>query len=235
MFGTDIERNKEKDRKRKIIHALLLIFLLNIAIILLAQNAAAAIYRQGSQGQAVRDIQRVLKNLGLYTGAIDGIYGPKTTAAVKAFQRNVGIAVDGICGPVTLKYLGLQKYSSSGGNASYNNNHRLLARIISAEARGEPYKGQVAVGAVIMNRLKHPSFPNTLAGVIYQPGAFTAIVDGQINEPIVQSAYKAAADALNGWDPTGGCIYYFNPATATSKWIWSRPQVMRIGKHIFCK
>ncbi|MGI6577701.1 MAG: spore cortex-lytic enzyme [Eubacteriales bacterium] len=234
------DRNDKKfnlaDTKIKLVSALLLIFLLNIAVILFAQNASAAIYKQGSRGQAVRDIQRVLQRTGHYTGSIDGIYGSKTTAAVRAFQRSVGIKVDGICGPVTLKYLGLQHHSTdSGAGASYNNNYYLLARIISAEARGEPYKGQVAVGAVIMNRVKHPSFPNTLSGVIYQPGAFTAIVDGQFNEPVASSAYKAATDALNGWDPTGGCIYYFNPSTATSKWIWSRPQVMRIGKHIFCK
>jgi len=235
MSDMTVKIKRTNGGRKKVILALLLIFLLNIAIILLAQSADAAVYKQGSQGQAVRDIQRVLKNQGLYTGAIDGIYGSKTTAAVKAFQRNVGIKADGICGPVTLKYLGLQKYSSGGGSSSYNNNYYMLARIISAEARGEPYKGQVAVGAVIMNRVKHPSFPNTLAGVIYQPGAFTAIVDGQINEPVAQSAYKAASDAMNGWDPTGGCIYYFNPSTATSKWIWSRPQVTRIGKHIFCK
>lgn len=235
MSDMNLQTHEKANERKKTILALLLIFLLNIAIILLAQNADAAVYKQGSQGQAVREIQQVLKRQGHYTGAIDGIYGSKTTAAVKAFQRSVGIKADGICGPVTLKYLGLQKYSSGGGSASYNNNYYMLARIISAEARGEPYKGQVAVGAVIMNRVKHPSFPNTLAGVIYQPGAFTAIVDGQINEPIVESAYKAASDAMNGWDPTGGCIYYFNPSTATSKWIWSRPQVVRIGKHIFCK
>lgn len=226
--------------RRKLIASLALLFILNILIILLAQNASAAIYKQGSQGQQVKQIQQVLQKTGHYKGNLDGIYGPQTYNAVKAFQRSVGIAVDGICGPVTLKYLGLQHLSSGGGtggssSSSYNNNLALLAKIISAEARGEPYNGQVAVGAVIMNRIKHPSFPNTLSGVIYQPGAFTAIVDGQIHEAVVDSAYKAAADAMNGWDPTGGCIYYFNPSTATSKWIWSRPQVMTIGKHIFCR
>ena len=224
------------DRKVRLTLALVLILAVNIAVIIFAQNASAAIYRQGSRGEAVRDIQKVLQRTGHYKGSIDGIYGSQTTAAVKAFQRSVGISVDGICGPVTLKYLGLQHHSGGGGSsASYNNNYYLLARIISAEARGEPYKGKVAVGAVIMNRIRHPSFPNTLSGVIYQPGAFTAIVDGQFNEPVAESAYRAATDALNGWDPTGGCIYYFNPSTATSKWIWSRPQVMRLGKHIFCK
>ncbi len=114
---------------------------------------------------------------------------------------------------------------------------QLMARAINGEARGEPYEGQVAVGAVILNRVKSSQFPNTIAGVIYQSGAFTAVADGQINVPIEEgsSVYKAARDAMNGWDPTGGCIYYFNPDTATNKWIWSRPQVKTIGKHIFCK
>ncbi len=114
---------------------------------------------------------------------------------------------------------------------------QLMARAINGEARGEPYEGQVAVGAVILNRVKSSQFPNTIAGVIYQSGAFTAVADGQINVPIEEgsSVYKAAKDAMNGWDPTGGCIYYFNPDTATNKWIWSRPQVKTIGKHIFCK
>ena len=114
---------------------------------------------------------------------------------------------------------------------------QLMARAINGEARGEPYEGQVAVGAVILNRVKSSKFPNTIAGVIYQSGAFTAVADGQINVPIEEgsSVYKAARDAMNGWDPTGGCIYYFNPNTATNKWIWSRPQVKTIGKHIFCK
>ena len=114
---------------------------------------------------------------------------------------------------------------------------QLMARAINGEARGEPYEGQVAVGAVILNRVKSSQFPNTVAGVIYQKGAFTAVSDGQINQPIAQDStvYKAAQDAKNGWDPTGGCIYYFNPATATNKWIWSRPLVKTIGKHRFCK
>lgn len=227
-------------RRSKLVFALTILFLLNIAIILFAQSASAATYKQGAQGKPVKEIQQILKKQGIYTGSIEGIYGSRTASAVKAFQKSVGIAVDGICGPVTLKYLGLQHLSSGGGtgggsSSSYNNNLALLAKLISAEARGEPYNGQVAVGAVIMNRIKHPSFPSTLSGVIYQPRAFTATDDGQINEPIVDSAFRAAADALNGWDPTSGCIYYFNPSTATSSWIWSRPQVMTIGKHIFCK
>lgn len=124
--------------------------------------------------------------------------------------------------------------------AATNNNTsdvQLIARAINGEARGEPYEGQVAVGAVILNRVKSSKFPNTIAGVIYQSGAFTAVSDGQINVPIASNStvVKAAQDALNGWDPTGGAIYYFNPNTATNKWIWSRPQIKTIGNHIFCK
>ena len=147
------------------------------------------------------------------------------------FQRKNGLKVDGIVGPQTLAAIGI---SSTPAVSSSNNDINLLAKIISAEARGEPYNGQVAVGAVIMNRIKHPSFPNTLSGVIYQPGAFTAIVDGQIHAPIVDSAYRAARDALNGVDPTRGAIYYYNPATAVNQWIRSRPILVRIGKHVFC-
>ena len=125
-------------------------------------------------------------------------------------------------------------YAASSSSAS---DLQLMARAINGEARGEPYEGQVAVGAVILNRVKSSQFPNTIAGVIYQSGAFTAVADGQINTPIDENStvYKAAQDAMNGWDPTGGCIYYFNPATATNKWIWSRPVVKTIGKHRFCK
>ena len=148
------------------------------------------------------------------------------------FQKKNGLTADGIAGPATLKALGMS--SGGGGSSSQQNSAALLARVISAEARGEPYSGQVAVGAVILNRVEHPSFPNTIAGVVYQPGAFTCMVDGQFNEPVADSAYRAAQDALNGADPSGGAIYYFNPDTATSAWIWSRPLIKTIGKHRFC-
>ena len=131
--------------------------------------------------------------------------------------------------------LGLYDTGSSGSSgSSASGDAALLARLISAEARGEPYIGQVAVGAVVLNRIKHPSFPNSLSGVSYQSGAFSCIDDGQFNEPVADSAYRAANEALNGSDPTGGAIYYFNPVTATSKWIWSRPLLLVIGKHRFC-
>lgn len=222
-----------KDRKRLIL-GLVLLFLANILIITLFQTAAqAATYRQGSSGPAVRTIQTKLKNWGYYDGAVDGIYGSATTAAVKYFQKTNGLTADGIVGPATLKALGMP--SDGGSGSSYSSGEvDLLARVISAEARGEPYSGQVAVGAVILNRVEHPSFPSTIAGVVYQPGAFTCMVDGQFEEPVADSAVQAARDALNGVDPSGGAIYYFNPTTATSGWIWSRPLITIIGNHRFC-
>jgi N-acetylmuramoyl-L-alanine amidase len=220
--------------RRSLIMALVVIFVLNIFIISIAQmteNADAAVYKQGSSGSVVRQIQTRLKNWGYYNGSVDGMFGSRTAAAVRYFQRSNGLAVDGICGPQTLRALGLP---TGGGNSTHSVDVNLLARLISAEARGEPYVGQVAVGAVVLNRMKHPSFPNTMSGVIYQNGAFTCLQDGEFQKPVVDSAYKAARDALNGWDPSGGAIYYFNPATATSKWIWSRPLLLTIGKHRFC-
>ena len=223
-----------KDRKRLIL-GLVLLFLANILIITLFQSAAdAATYRQGSTGAAVRTIQTKLKNWGYYDGAVDGIYGSATTAAVKYFQKTNGLTADGIVGPATLKALGMPADGGSSGTGSSSGEVELLARVISAEARGEPYSGQVAVGAVILNRVEHPSFPSTIAGVVYQPGAFTCMVDGQFNEPVADSAVRAARDALNGVDPSGGAIYYFNPTTATSGWIWSRPLITIIGNHRFC-
>lgn len=185
----------------------------------------------GSRGAEVSAIQEKLKERGIYNGAVDGIYGKQTEDAVKKFQKQQKLAVDGIAGPSTLKKLGITIGQIPPAS---ENNIYLLARIISAEARGEPYNGQVAVGAVVLNRVQHPSFPDTLSGVVYQDGAFTAIVDGQFNQPISESAYRAAKDALNGQDPTGGAIYYFNPDKTTNKWIRSRPVIKRIGLHLFC-
>ena len=193
-----------------------------------------ALSRYGSSGNEVTQIQTKLKRWGYYTGSIDGVYGSKTVAAVKWFQSKNGLTADGIAGPATLAAMGINSSSSSGGKAS-SSDLNLLAHLIYAEARGEPYKGQVAVGAVVLNRVKSSSFPNSVAGVIYQKGAFSVVDDGQINLSPNTTAVNAARDALNGWDPTSGCIYYFNPATATSKWIWSRPYVLTIGKHRFCK
>lgn len=220
-----------KDRKRLIL-ALVVIFTVNILIITLAQTAGAVTYKKGSSGSAVKEIQTKLKSWGYYSGSVDGIYGSGTEEAVKYFQRKNGLTVDGKAGPATLKALGIT--TASDTQSSSSGNEYLLARLISAEARGEPYSGQVAVGAVVLNRVKHPSFPNTISGVIYQSGAFSCLGDGQFNQPVADSAYRAARDALNGVDPSGGAIYYFNPSTATSSWIWSRPLITVIGKHRFC-
>ena len=220
-------------KSKKLILAIVLIFTVNILIIALAQSADAALYKRGSSGTTVSEIQRRLKSWGYYTGSVDGIYGSRTENAVKYFQRTNGLAVDGQVGDKTLAALGIYNASASSGGASDGDVY-LLARLISAEARGEPYIGQVAVGAVVMNRIDHPSFPNSLSGVVYQSGAFSCMYDGQFNQPISDSAYRAAREALNGSDPTGGAIYYFNPATATSAWIWSRPLLTVIGSHRFC-
>ena len=192
--------------------------------------------KYGSRGEEVRQIQTKLKRWGYYKGNVDGIYGSQTVAAVKYFQRKNGLAQDGIAGPKTLAAMGIFSSSSSSGSSSNNSSDlNLLSRIIYGEARGEPYTGQVAVGAVVLNRVKSSSFPNTIAGVIYQSGAFDAVSDGQINLEPDATAKKAAQDALNGWDPSYGAIYYFNPKTATNKWIWSRPMTVTIGNHRFCK
>lgn len=217
--------------KRKLTLVLAVIFAVNIVIITLAQTAFAETYKRGSSGSVVSEIQTKLKNWGYYSYTVDGIYGSRTEEAVKLFQKKNGLTVDGMAGPATLKALGI---TSSSTQSSTSGDVYLLARLISAEARGEPYSGQVAVGAVVLNRVKHPSFPNTISGVIYQSGAFSCLQDGQFNQPVADSAYRAAQDALNGSDPSGGAIYYFNPSTATSSWIWSRPLITVIGKHRFC-
>ena len=217
--------------RKKLCAALVVLFALNILIIFFAQGADAATYKQGSTGSVVTKIQQKLYNWGYYSGSVDGVYGSKTTAAVKYFQRTNGLTVDGKCGPQTLSALGI---SVSDTSQSTSGDVDLLARLISAEARGEPYTGQVAVGAVVLNRMNSPAFPSSMSGVIYQSGAFSCIDDGQFWEAVTDSAYKAARDALNGWDPSGGAIYYFNPKTATSKWIWSRPVITVIGDHYFC-
>lgn len=178
-----------------------------------------------------KTIQTRLKQWGYYTGAIDGILGPKSIKAIKDFQRKNGLVVDGIVGPKTAEKMGISLSSSS--STAKSGDLYLLAKCVYAEARGEPYQGQVAVAAVILNRVKSSSFPNTVSGVIYQPWAFTAVSDGQINLEPNQTAYNAAKDAMNGWDPTYGCLFYYNPATATSKWIYSRQVVVTIGKHVF--
>ena len=181
----------------------------------------------------VKTVQQKLKNWGYYSGSADGIYGPKTKSAVKSFQQKNGLVADGIVGKKTAAALGMSLSSSSSSNSQTNNDLYLLAKCIYAEARGEPYIGQVAIGAVILNRVASSKFPNTISGVIYQPYAFTAVSDGQINLEPNQTAYNAARDALNGWDPSYGALYYYNPKTATSSWIWSRTVLVTIGNHKF--
>ena len=183
----------------------------------------------GSRGEEVRQIQKKLKNLGFYNGAVDGVYGTGTKNAVTAFQKSCGITADGIAGPTTLLYLGLS--SSSGYNSS---DVWLLAKLIAAEARGETYRGQVAVGAVVLNRVSHASFPDSISGVIYQKGAFDCVTDSNWNVAPTDTAKRAAQEALNGWDPTGGAIYYYNPKTASNGWIRTRPVLTQIGNHLFC-
>ena len=180
-------------------------------------------------------MQQRLSNLGYYTYKIDGIFGSRTRSAVKRFQKDSGLVADGIVGAKTEKALGVTLSGGSNNSSLSSNELNLLARCVYSEARGEPYSGQVAVAAVVLNRVRSSKFPNTIAGVIYQKGAFTAVSDGQINLTPNETAYKAARDALNGWDPTSGCLYYYNPATATSKWIWSLKVEIKIGRHAFAR
>lgn len=207
-------------------------FALAVVMIKSFNVSSPALSQVGSSGAEVTAIQERLKERGLFNEGVTGYYGEATKAAVLKFQKQQGISQTGIAGPQTLRALGI---SIGQIPAATQANIYLLAKIISAEARGEPYTGQVAVGAVVLNRIKHPSFPDTLYGVIYQNGAFTAIVDRQIDEPIADSAYRAARDALNGWDPTGGCIYYYNPAKTSNAYMHSKPTVTVIGSHRFCK
>lgn len=208
-----------------------LLSLLLAALLAVSGVTFAAGIGYGARGDDVVKIQRKLKQWGYYSGSIDGVFGSGTLAAVKSFQKKNGLTVDGIVGPATAAAMGI---TLEGGANADTGSVWLLARVIYGEARGEPYKGQVAIGAVVLNRVRSASFPNTIAGVIYQRGAFDAVSDGQINLSPDQSAVRAARDALNGWDPTGGCLFYYNPATATSKWMLSRPVLLRIGRHAFC-
>ena len=219
--------------------ALALILLL-IAASLLAVGAgmvaaAGELLRYGSRGESVRQVQSRLNKLGYWCGTADGIFGVNTRSAVRRFQSAKGLSVDGIVGPKTYSALGISSSSSSSSGGYSSSDLYLLARCVYGESRGEPYVGQVAVAAVVLNRVKSAAFPNSISGVIYQPYAFTCVSDGQLYLEPNQSAYNAARDAMNGWDPTNGCLYYYNPATATSAWIWSRPIMLQIGRHNFCK
>ena len=226
-----------KNKKRMvIIFSIIVISVFSAMFIILFQKSSVeALSKYGSRGEEVRNIQTKLKRWGYYSGNVDGIYGTQTVNAVKYFQRKNGLTADGIAGQATLNAMGISSSSQAGSSSSNSSNVNLLARLIYGEARGEPYSGQVAVGAVVLNRVKSSSFPNSISGVIYQSGAFNVVSDGQINLTPNSTANKAAQDALNGWDPSYGAIYYFNPSTATNKWIWSRPMTVTIGKHRFCK
>ena len=214
-------------KKWKFISILVCFFILSfVSISLIPYNGISHVEAETTYAQN-KAIQQRLSDLGYYNGAIDGVIIWETTQAIKKFQYDYGVVQDGIVGPETARLLGINL------NEQSNNDLYLLAKCVYAEARGEPYVGQVAVAAVILNRVKHPDFPNTIYGVVYQPWAFTAVYDGQIGYEPNETAYQAAQDALNGWDPTYGSIYYYNPATATSQWIFSRKVVVTIGKHVF--
>ncbi len=198
-------------------------------------TAISALSKLGSRGEEVRRIQKKLKELGYYKGSVDGIYGTATQKAVKSFQKNCGITVDGIAGPKTLKFLGLGSTSSSSTGAYSQSDINLLAKLIAAEARGENYTGQVAVGAVVLNRVEHSSFPDSIAGVIYQKGAFSCVNDSNWGVSPNSTSLKAARDCINGWDPSGGAIYYYNPRKTSNAFMHSRPIITVIGNHRFCR
>ena len=214
----------------------ILALLLCAAMAMTAGDAQAAVY-WGQRGEQVRRIQQKLRQWGYFDGTVDGVYGQQTYDAVTRFQRKNGLTADGVVGDATAQAMGLSlaasAQASASASASYSGDVELLARLIHGEARGEPYVGMVAVGAVVLNRVRSSRFPNTIAGVIYQEGAFDAVADGQINLTPNNQSRRAARDALNGWDPTGGCLYYYNPATATSSWIWTREVRLNIGDHSF--
>lgn len=226
--------------KKNVKIALLCILIWAMAGCEYARAVPASVLHWGSQGGQVSEVQRRLKQWGYYDGPVDGVYGTGTSLAVKEFQRKNGLTADGVVGERTAAALGIRLTGSSAGasargGSSGNRDVELLARAVHAEARGEPYVGQVAVAAVILNRVESPKFPNTIAGVIYQPGAFTAVSDGQINLDPGDEARRAARDALNGWDPSYGSLFYYNPATAIDPWIFNLPVHVVIGRHVFCK
>lgn len=213
------------------------VLILSLLLMMGAQDAAAAV-AWGDSGALVRQVQQKLSQWGYFSGTIDGVFGKQTYDAVVSFQRKNGLTADGVVGSATAAAMGIalgtaSVAASTASGSSYASDVELLARLIHGEARGEPYVGMVAVGAVVLNRVRSSKFPNTLAGVIYQAGAFDAVSDGQINLTPNEQSRRAARDALNGWDPTGGCLYYYNPSTATSSWIWSREVRLNIGAHSF--
>ena len=204
-----------------------------LLVSLLALSASASVVAWGSRGSQVSLVQQKLKQYGYYDGAVDGIFGKETYNAVVWFQEKNGLKADGTVGPSTAAALGITLTGTVSASTYQESEVRILARLVSGEARGEPYVGQVAVAAVVLNRVKSPAFPNTISGVIFQTGAFDAVWDGQFDMEPTENSIRAARDALNGWDPTGGCLYYYNPSTATNSWIWTRQVQLTIGKHAF--
>lgn len=241
VFGViyTVKRVSIQNKKMKLLWQIVAIILINAFVIAVigfaATRSSPTLSRLGSRGEEVRKVQTKLKSLGLYTGSVDGIYGTGTQKAVRQFQKNCGITVDGIAGPKTLLYLGITSGSSSSSGGYSSSDIYLLAKVIGAEARGESYTGQVAVGAVVLNRVRHSSFPDTISGVVYQNGAFSCVRDSNWSVEPNETAKKAARDAINGWDPTGGAIYYYNPAKTSNAWMRSRPVITTIGRHVFCK
>lgn len=204
-----------------------------LLVSLLALSASASVVAWGSRGSQVSLVQQKLKQYGYYDGAVDGVFGKETYNAVVWFQEKNGLKADGAVGPSTATALGITLTGTVSASTYQESEVRILARLVSGEARGEPYVGQVAVAAVVLNRVKSPAFPNTISGVIFQTGAFDAVWDGQFDMEPTENSIRAARDALNGWDPTGGCLYYYNPSTATNSWIWTRQVQLTIGKHAF--
>lgn len=230
---------KRKVRAYSLSFAVMLLLIMVAGLFFARRPEQPVLSKMGSRGEQVRQIQQKLKSWGYYDGDVDGIFGMQTKNAVLYFQRKNGLTADGVAGTDTLRAMGIfeqgsQQTGGSGSGSMSQNDLNLLANIISAESRGEPFEGQVAVGAVVLNRMEHPSFPDTLAGVVYQPGAFTAITDGQIDVAVSESAKRAAREALNGLDPSGGAIYYFNPDKTSNQWMRTRPVIRRIGAHLFC-
>lgn len=213
--------------------SLRVIVLALLLVSLLALSASASVVAWGSRGSQVSLVQQKLKQYGYYDGAVDGVFGKETYNAVVWFQEKNGLKADGAVGPSTAAALGITLTGTVSASTYQESEVRILARLVSGEARGEPYVGQVAVAAVVLNRVKSPAFPNTISGVIFQTGAFDAVWDGQFDMEPTENSVRAARDALNGWDPTGGCLYYYNPSTATNSWIWTRQVQLTIGKHAF--
>lgn len=242
--------------KRKIAILIVCSILVMVGLFLWESSSLEAQARQtlywGTQSNDVNALQQRLKQWGYYDGPVNGYYGQQTFDAVKSFQRKNGLTADGVVGPSTWGALGYnttQKVatpkntpvqapkSNSGGVKGITNNNdlHLLARLVHAEAQGEPYTGQVAVAAVMLNRVHSPEFPNSISGVIYQPLAFESVANGEINKDPAEENYRAARDALNGYDPTQGCVFFWNPSKPVSKWIWSRQRILDIGNHTFAK